>query len=232
VTGTTGARGGGAGGRDRILARIREALRPREVVEHPGPFTGWRSAADPPRADAARAEGPSRLGATRERHPDALDATIGSFEELFRRAGGETARVSDARAAAGWMASFATDFPSMTVGRGVPDTLHPALPTVSPSEAALGISMACGAVAETGSLLLDARDGRRTQLLAPTHLVLVPAATVYATLVEAFAALRHDLPSAVGLHSGPSKSADIGQVMVRGVHGPGRVVAIVADRLD
>ena len=35
------------------------------------------------------------------------------------------------------------------------------------------------------------------------------------------------LPSAVGLHSGPSKSADIGQVLVKGVHGPGRVVAVI-----
>ncbi|MGC8905434.1 LUD domain-containing protein, partial [Thermus sp.] len=35
------------------------------------------------------------------------------------------------------------------------------------------------------------------------------------------------LPAALGLHSGPSKSADIGQVMVKGVHGPGRLVVVV-----
>ena len=38
------------------------------------------------------------------------------------------------------------------------------------------------------------------------------------------------LPSAIGLHSGPSKSADIGQVLVRGVHGPGRVIAVLVGR--
>ncbi len=39
--------------------------------------------------------------------------------------------------------------------------------------------------------------------------------------------MRDDLPSAIGLHSGPSKSADIGHVMVKGVHGPGRLIAVV-----
>lgn len=37
------------------------------------------------------------------------------------------------------------------------------------------------------------------------------------------------LPRALGLHSGPSKSADIGQVMVKGVHGPGRLVVVVLE---
>ena len=45
---------------------------------------------------------------------------------------------------------------------------------------------------------------------------------------DALGAVRADLPAAIGLHSGPSKSADIGQVMVKGVHGPGRVIAVVA----
>jgi L-lactate dehydrogenase complex protein LldG len=78
--------------------------------------------------------------------------------------------------------------------------------------------------------VLDARDGRRTQLLAPTHVVLLDPATVHATARDAFLALQDDLPSAIGLHSGPSKSADIGQVMVKGVHGPGRLVALVVER--
>ena len=67
-----------------------------------------------------------------------------------------------------------------------------------------------GAVAETGSLVLDARDGRRVQLLPPTHVVLVRTRDVRATLAEALDEVARDQPSAVGLHSGPSKSADIG----------------------
>jgi L-lactate dehydrogenase complex protein LldG len=38
---------------------------------------------------------------------------------------------------------------------------------------------------------------------------------------------RAPLPAALALHSGPSKSADIGRILVRGVHGPGRLVAAV-----
>jgi L-lactate dehydrogenase complex protein LldG len=87
--------------------------------------------------------------------------------------------------------------------------------------------MARAAVGETGSLVMDARDGRRAQLLVPTHVVFVQEAHVLATLRDALRDVRADLPSAIGLHSGPSKSADIGQIMVKGVHGPGRVVAVL-----
>ena len=58
-------------------------------------------------------------------------------------------------------------------------------------------------------------------------MVLVRQRDVHATFREALAAVRDDLPSALGLHSGPSKSADIGHVMVKGVHGPGRLVALI-----
>ena len=93
--------------------------------------------------------------------------------------------------------------------------------------AAVGVACARTAVAETGSLVMDARDGRRAQLLPPVLVVLVEAAGIHGTLGEALAAVEQDLSAAIGLHSGPSKSADIGQVMVKGVHGPGRVIAVV-----
>jgi L-lactate dehydrogenase complex protein LldG len=39
--------------------------------------------------------------------------------------------------------------------------------------------------------------------------------------------IKEGLPSAMGLYSGPSKSADIGQILVKGVHGPGRLVVLI-----
>ena len=93
-----------------------------------------------------------------------------------------------------------------------------------------GASLAFGAVAETGSLIMTPQDGRRAQLLPPVHVVFVDQAKIYKTLSEGLMALKNDLlPSAVGLHSGPSKSADIGQVLVKGVHGPGRVISVIVE---
>lgn len=189
--------------RERILARVRSALEERPRAPHPGPFRGARPA------------------------PAPTDAVEG-FSALFVRAGGEVVRVADEGAAATWVREFAAGFASVAMGSTVPPSLAPsAASTAAPEVAQLGISLALGAVADTGSLLLSSRDGRRAQLLPPTHLVLVPASSVQPTLAAALASLRPSLPAALGLHSGPSKSADIGQILVRGVHGPGRVVALV-----
>lgn len=188
--------------RERILGRVRAALKERPPAEHPGAFEGWRPV--PP-----------------------TGAPVDSFEALFKAAGGEVVRVPDRAAAAAWLTKFSGDFSSVTVGETVPADLQPNLPRARPDRAPLALSMARGGVAETGSLILDARDGRRTQLLAPTHVVLVQERDIHETLSDALASLRTDLPSAIGFHSGPSKSADIGQIMVKGVHGPGRVVALV-----
>jgi len=152
---------------------------------------------------------------------------------MFTRAGGEVQRVPDADAARAFLQALGSEPPVAAVGAAVgatvPPALDPGLPAAPPESAALGVSMARAAVGETGSLVLDARDGRLTQLLPPVHVVLVRASSVHRTLVEALADLRADLPSALGLHSGPSKSADIGQVLVKGVHGPGRVVALLLE---
>jgi len=183
--------------RDGILGRVRATLLKRQALPHPGDFGSWRP------------------------------APLEGFRALFEAAGGSYEEVADLHGARAWLARFCTSFPTMSVGRTLPDSLRPDLPEADPSMAGVGISMARAAVAETGSLLMDARDGRRTQLLVPTHVVVLRHGAVFQTLTEALRAVSTDLPSALGLHSGPSKSADIGQIMVKGVHGPGRVVALV-----
>lgn len=188
--------------RDRILERVRAVLPSREDAAYPGPFLGWRAG------------------------PLASDVP-GWFSEMFTKAGGEVVRVGSPGLASAWLADFAAGFGTASVGATLPADLIPQLAIAPPEVAELGVSMGRGAVAETGSLILDARDGRRTQLLPPTHVVLVRVEDVHATLADALDHVSHDLPSAVGLHSGPSKSADIGQITVTGVHGPGRVLALI-----
>lgn len=195
--------------RERILARVRDAVQARPRAPHPGAFRGERTAQPP--ADP-----------------------VEGFAALFIRAGGEVVRVRGEAEAGAWLSSFAREldgaaWAGLSVGTTVPASIRTFLPAahVPPEDASLGVSRAVGAVAETGSLLLDARDGRRTQLLPRTHVVVVDAGAIHPTLAGALRALRGDLPSALALHSGPSKSADIGQILVRGVHGPGRVIALV-----
>jgi L-lactate dehydrogenase complex protein LldG len=200
--------GADAGAKQRILGRVRTALTGRSTVAHPGPFESWRP----------------------------LDVTaqtaIDRLATMLEAAGGEIVRLPDEAAARGWLSSFSKDFSSVALGETLPAALRPALPIAAADVAPLGISRARGAIAETGSLLLDARDGRRAQLLPPTHVVFVHGSDVHVTFRDALSRIRHDLPSAMGLHSGPSKSADIGHIMVKGVHGPGRLIAVVieADR--
>lgn len=200
--------------RERILARVRASTERRERTPHPGDFEGWR--------------------------PEPLDG----FRALFEAAGGTVVDVDDVEAAGAWLAEFVAGLslddarargeaaPTAAVGETVPDTLRPALASADPAVATIGVSLARAAVEETGSLVMDARDGRRAQLLVPIHVVFVRAEDVFPTLRDALRALKDDLPSAIGLHSGPSKSADIGQIMVKGVHGPGRVVAVVIGRSE
>jgi len=197
--------GADAVGKQRILGRVRAALSGRSTVDHPGPFESWRP-------------------------PDTtVQIAVDRFAAMLEAAGGEIVRLPDEAAARDWLWGFSKDFTSAALGETLPEPLRPALPIAAADVAPLGISRARGAIAETGSLLLDARDGRRAQLLPPTHVVFVHAADVHVTFRDAVISMKGDLPSALGLHSAPSKSADIGHIMVKGVHGPGRLIAVVIE---
>lgn len=187
--------------RERILSRVANALKNRKGIEHPGGFPG--------------------PGGEGNHNPVEL------FLARFTEAGGEAVRLPSIPDAREWLASFSAEFGSAAVGALVPAELAPRLPEAGPESAELGVSMARGAAAFTGSLLLDARGGRRAQLLPPSHLIWVREETITATLEGLLAGAMRLETSALALHSGPSKSADIGRHLVKGVHGPGRVVAAV-----
>jgi len=95
----------------------------------------------------------------------------------------------------------------------------------------LGITGAFCAIAETGTLVLlsGASTPTATMLLPDTHVAVVSAARIVAGMEEAFALVRDELPRAVNLVSGPSRTGDIEQTIVLGAHGPYRVHILVVD---
>jgi len=186
--------------RSRILQRVRRALEGRWPVE--APTRPWRPAVE-------------ETGA------------VARFLAHAKASGVEAHRFEGPAAARNWLEDWAAGFKNAAVSPLIPEALRPSLPAAPPEKAELGVSRALAAVADTGSVLLSSTEGRRLQLLPPAHLVWVDESEVVQHLGEVLGRLADDPPSALALHSGPSKSADIGQIMVQGVHGPGRLVVAV-----
>lgn len=92
---------------------------------------------------------------------------------------------------------------------------------------AFGITRAMGAIAESGTIILnDATTSRRLGALAPwVHVAVVERATIFADLPQAVAALGTD-PNVIWC-TGPSKTADVEGILIEGVHGPGAQIALV-----
>lgn len=91
---------------------------------------------------------------------------------------------------------------------------------------------ATAAVAQTGSIVIDsARNARAASLLPDACTFVIDAATVVATaghvLRDRARWWPDGLPSQIVFVTGPSRSADIEMTLTVGVHGPGRVHAII-----
>ena len=191
--------------RGRILERVGRAVASRAQAPHPGPLA---------------TPAPDDIGA--------------AFEKRFTANGGEVVRVEAGPDHREWITELLRGLDpavaGVAVGSEVPAELRPRLPRVAAAHAGAGVSAAWAAVAESGSLVLPAGGIRAVQLLPPVHVVWVRR--VFARLGDALVALTDELAgddpaAAVVLHSGPSKSADIGRTVVTGVHGPGRCIAVL-----
>jgi len=216
--------GGADPARDRILGRVRDALA---------------------RSGAARDEAVARMNAEayvaahaqgpRPRTPDDLVA------RFMRRATDMESTVERVAASHSVPEAVARYLDTTQVAKEATGVCWPELAALGWSEAglsiesrptvghdALGITGCFCAIAETGTLvfLTGTETPTGTFLLPETHVAIVRPDQIVAAMEDAFARIRAErgqLPRAVNLVSGPSRTGDIEQTIVLGAHGPRRL---------
>ncbi|MBU1002451.1 MAG: LUD domain-containing protein [Proteobacteria bacterium] len=99
----------------------------------------------------------------------------------------------------------------------------------------VGITSSQAVLPESGSVIVSAGPGtpRQTSLLPPVHIALALPGRAVPTITDLPAFIRSQvrpdgfLPSALHIITGPSSTADIEKIVVKGVHGP-TVCAMIA----
>jgi L-lactate dehydrogenase complex protein LldG len=199
-------------GREKVLSRVNSALAP----------LGRR--AQLPDFDAGSAA------------PDGLAGEGGTeavFMDRIRSVNGEAVSGPAAAAArlraGGWMRGYCDPalWPGLAPHFGPDFDVALEFDRSRVDDYAFGITRAAGAIAETGTIILeDATTSRRLAALAPwVHVAAIPRSRIHATLAEALAALGGD-PNVIWV-TGPSKTADVEGILIEGVHGPGVQIALL-----
>ena len=210
-------------GRERILARIREALRKPAPKRAPG--------------------APAAVFAP---VPDPLDR----FQRECAANNTECVVVPDSRASAGAIASVLSSIPPGEIFvQDAPELRRMAdswratrgarwSSAGGPSESSQAtITLAEALVAQTGSVFVSsACGGRGASIVAPVHIVVANLSQLVPCLDDAFALLKErGAPaknSMLCLITGSSRTADIEKILVMGAHGPRRLVVILALRSE
>ena len=95
------------------------------------------------------------------------------------------------------------------------------------------VSHSYAGVAETGTLIMTSGPDNPTTLnfLPDTHIVVVDAKDIAGDYESVWARLRarygDALPRTINMITGPSRSADIAQILILGAHGPRRLHVLV-----
>lgn len=101
----------------------------------------------------------------------------------------------------------------------------------------VGIALARAGVAETGTVVMASGAASPTKLnyLPESHIVVLAAANIVASYEHGLDIARGNkdalLPRTINWISGPSRTADIEQTILVGVHGPKRIHIVIVDDL-
>jgi L-lactate dehydrogenase complex protein LldG len=103
--------------------------------------------------------------------------------------------------------------------------------TAAIGQAELGITGADYGIAQSGSLVLKSgsKRGRAVSLVPTRHLTFIPGSVIRDSLDQIMEELQQggNIPAAIEIISGPSRTSDIEMDLSIGVHGPVEVYAIV-----
>ena len=173
-------------------------------------------------ADVAVARGARGPGDAVARFREALESVRG---RSFIDPAALGAWLREQRATRGYCDPALTAWLATALGAGF--TLEATLDRERIDDYQFGITRAWGAIAETGSLILDdATTSRRLGALAPwIHIAVVNPARILPDVGSAIAALGDD-PNVI-FCTGPSKTADVEGILIEGVHGPGEQIALL-----
>lgn len=207
--------------RDDILHKVRTALG-RSVNQAPPP-------APPARIRVPRIGREAKIGSFLAR----LEALAGKTHRAHSAADAleYVRRVVDGRPAVASNAKLLVDcgvttLPSVRCGLTDRQELRALCST-----AAVGITSADYGLADTGTLVTIASkdEARLISLLPPVHIAIVDADLMLSGLDELLETvpLPAEQSSSMVLITGPSRTADIEQTLVRGVHGPGEIHVVV-----
>jgi L-lactate utilization protein LutC len=227
-------------GRDAFLARVRQAVqagnRPRSAALEPRGRTGYQGAGPNPvarfTAECSAAGGQVHVVAGAE-------AAVATVVDVLRTRGLRKALLGRGR--------YVDSLPLLEQLRGggidtVPiDMLAPARNQEPFFGAEVGITGVSYLIAETGTVVVEARSGdpRSLSLLPPLHIAVAHHSQLLPDLFDLFERFTPTeanakngpiLSSCVTLITGPSKTGDIELRLVTGVHGPGEIHVVLVEK--
>lgn len=190
-------------------------------------------------------EVPPAPPAVRLRIPEAgLEDRIASFTARLEALAGRVHRVRTPSEAGGWIAAELgnrtavasnnpyleacgiTHFPRVRSGITDREQLRETC-----ASADVGVTGADYGLADTGTLVLlsSPEEARLISLLPPAHIAVLSCNRLITGLDELFTVVPTpaSTSSSMVLITGPSRTADIEQILVRGVHGPGQITVVL-----
>jgi L-lactate dehydrogenase complex protein LldG len=216
--------------RDRLRAAVGAARLPGAELRHPGPFV--RPAVEPAEFMERFTREFTTLGGTVHEI-----STAAEIAALVRTLAGDAVNpgvlmwdaaqlpvpgLAEALASAG-----------MTAMTQQPETARSPEHRRQLASAAVGLTGADAAVAQTGSLVVASGPGRGrlASLLPPVHVALVRRTALVGSLPELIVAQPELVTRGANFVAitGPSRTADIEHVLARGVHGPRDIHTVFVD---